>query len=115
MTPIRSQLLDLIVQPDAYDQPPARIRPLQLEAARELFAQRREQIPVLRRRAEESGCNGDPQLRRPRSAAVLAHRIQILSQRPGRTGALGPALAVAEDSVSGRPHDGGCQWRNQRG
>jgi len=55
MTPIRRQLLDLIVQPDAYDQPTAQIRPLQLEAARELFAERREQIPVLRRRADESG------------------------------------------------------------
>src|ERR1700737_4317020 len=55
MTPIRRQLLDLILQPDAYDQPATRIRPLQLEAARELFAQRREQIPVLRRRADESG------------------------------------------------------------
>src|SRR3984893_5881122 len=55
MTPIRRQLLDLILQADAYDQPVARIRPLQLEAARELFAQRREQIPVLRRRADESG------------------------------------------------------------
>jgi hypothetical protein len=55
MTPIRRQLLDLILQPDAYDQPAAQIRPLQLEAARELFAQRREQIPVLRRRADESG------------------------------------------------------------
>jgi hypothetical protein len=55
MTPIRRQLLDLILQPDAYDQPAAQTRPLQLEAARELFAQRREQIPVLRRRADESG------------------------------------------------------------
>ena len=55
MTPIRQQLLDLILQPDAYDQPSAKIRPLQLEAARELFAERREQIPVLRRRAEDSG------------------------------------------------------------
>lgn len=55
MMPIRRQLLDLILQPDAYDQPAVRIRPLQLEAARELFAQRREQIPVLRRRADESG------------------------------------------------------------
>src|ERR1700756_185279 len=55
MTPIRRQLLDLIVQPDAYDQPAAQIRPLQLAAARELFAERREQIPVLRRRADETG------------------------------------------------------------
>jgi hypothetical protein len=55
MTPTRQRLLDLILQSDAYDQPPVKIRPVQLEAARELFAERREQIPVLRRRAEEAG------------------------------------------------------------
>src|SRR5258708_423502 len=49
-------------------------------------------------------CNGNPRLRRPGAAAVLAHRIQILSQRPGRTGALEPALAVAEDTVGGRSY-----------
>jgi len=55
MTPIRQHLLDLILQPDAYDQPPDKIRVLQLEAARELLAERRQQIPVLQRRAEECG------------------------------------------------------------
>jgi hypothetical protein len=55
MTPVRQHLLDLILQPDAYDQPAAKLRSLQLEAARELFAERREQIPVLRRRADETG------------------------------------------------------------
>jgi hypothetical protein len=51
----RRQLLDMVLEPDAYDRNPAALRPLQLEAARELFAQRREQIVVLRRRAEEAG------------------------------------------------------------
>ena len=51
----RQQLIDMIVEPDVYNRPPAAIRPMQLEAARELFAERREQIAVLRRRAEETG------------------------------------------------------------
>ena len=55
MTPVRQHLLDLILQPDAYDQPAAKLRPLQLDAARQLFAERREQTPVLRRRADETG------------------------------------------------------------
>jgi hypothetical protein len=55
MTPARRELLDLIVTPDAYNQPPQRLQPLRLEAARELFSERREQIPVLGRRAQESG------------------------------------------------------------
>ena len=46
---------DLIAGPNPYGQPAAEIAALQLEAARELFAERREQIPVLRRRATESG------------------------------------------------------------
>ena len=33
----------------------AKLRPLQLQAAREVFAERREQIAVLRRRADETG------------------------------------------------------------
>ena len=55
MGPIRRQLLDMITREDRYDLPAAELEPLRLEAARELFAERREQIPVLRKRAEESG------------------------------------------------------------
>lgn len=55
MGPIRRQLLDMILRDDRYDLPDASLAALRLEAARELFAERREQIPVLRRRAEESG------------------------------------------------------------
>jgi hypothetical protein len=51
----RQRLLDLIDAPDPFDQDPAEVEALQLEAARELFAERREQIAVLRRRAEEAG------------------------------------------------------------
>jgi hypothetical protein len=52
---VRQHLLDLIEAPNAYDQPKAEIEPLQLEAARALFVERLEQIPVLKRRAEEAG------------------------------------------------------------
>ena len=55
MTPLRKQLLDMIVEPDVYDRPPGELLPLQLAAARELVEERRSQISVLRRRAEETG------------------------------------------------------------
>lgn len=51
----RRQLLDLIDRDDVFDAPPSDLDALRLEAARELFAERREQIPVLRRRADEAG------------------------------------------------------------
>ena len=57
MGPIRRQLLDMILRDDRYDLPASELDPLRLDAARELFAERREQIPVLRRRAEETGVN----------------------------------------------------------
>jgi len=52
---VRQHLLDMIEAPNAYDQPKAEIEHLQLAAARALFAERLEQIPVLKRRAEEEG------------------------------------------------------------
>jgi hypothetical protein len=55
MGPVRQQLLDMILRDDRYDLPSSYLDPLRLEAARELFAERREQIPVLRRRADDSG------------------------------------------------------------
>ena len=55
MGSVRDHLLDLIETPDAYDQPKGAIETRQLQAARTLFAERREQIPVLRRRADEAG------------------------------------------------------------
>ena len=56
MTPIRRQLLEMIVEPDtAYDQPTSDIAALQLRAAQELFDERRTQIPLLARLAEEAG------------------------------------------------------------
>jgi len=55
MPSARHHLLDLIAGPNPYGQPAAEIAALQLEAARELFAERKEQITVLRRRAEETG------------------------------------------------------------
>ena len=51
----RQDLLDLIDAPEPFGQPPGEIAPLQLAAARELFAERREQIAVLRRRADDCG------------------------------------------------------------
>lgn len=56
MTPVRQQLLDLIVNPDeAYNLAEADLLPLQLQAAQELFEERLEQIPLLRKRAEDAG------------------------------------------------------------
>ena len=52
----RRQLLDLIVDPDtAYDQPADALRPRQLAAAQALFETRCEQIPLLKRRADDAG------------------------------------------------------------
>ena len=51
----RRELLDLIDKEDVYDAPPPDLNAMRLEAARELFAERREQIPVLKRRAQETG------------------------------------------------------------
>jgi hypothetical protein len=55
MGPVRRQLLDMILREDRYDLPAAELEPLRLEAAREYFAERREQIAVLRRRAKDTG------------------------------------------------------------
>jgi hypothetical protein len=55
MGPLRRQLLEMIQRKDRYDLPASYLDPLRLEAARELFAERREQIPLLRRRAEDTG------------------------------------------------------------
>ena len=56
MTSVRQKLLDLIVDPDdAYDRDPREIEPMQLEAAADLFRERRGQIPLLARRAADGG------------------------------------------------------------
>jgi hypothetical protein len=56
MTPNRQALLDRITDPDrAYDTPEAELRPLQMAAAQELFAERITQIPLLKQRASDAG------------------------------------------------------------
>jgi hypothetical protein len=56
VTPTRKELLELITNPDAaYSRRAADLEPFQLDAARELFTERREQIPLLRKRAEDAG------------------------------------------------------------
>jgi hypothetical protein len=56
MDDTRTQLLDMIVAPDsAYDQPWGELASARLKAADELFQQRREQIPLLAKRAEDAG------------------------------------------------------------
>ena len=56
MSSVRQQLLDMILDPgDAYARHPDEIVPLQLEAAHDLFVERREQIPLVGRRAEDAG------------------------------------------------------------
>lgn len=55
MPSARRQLLRLIDTPDAaYDQPAAELRDLQLRAAQELFAERRTQIPLVRKLANDA-------------------------------------------------------------
>jgi len=51
----RQTLMDMVNQPGCYTMPQSELVPLQLEAARELLAERREQLPVLDRRAREAG------------------------------------------------------------
>lgn len=59
MTPTRQKLIDMIADPDrAYDMPMADLLPLQLQAAQELFAARVEQIPLVRKRAEDADITG---------------------------------------------------------
>jgi hypothetical protein len=56
MTPKRKMLLDLIEKPnEAFAMSEAQLLPLRLAAAQELFAQRIEQIPLLKQRAQEAG------------------------------------------------------------
>ncbi len=56
MSDTRTQLLDLIVDPDsAYNQPSAELASARLQAADELFQERRQQIPLLAKRAEDAG------------------------------------------------------------
>ncbi|GAA0333027.1 hypothetical protein GCM10009087_49040 [Sphingomonas oligophenolica] len=51
----RATLLGMVHRDGCYTAPQSELVPLQLEAARELFAERREQLPILDRRARESG------------------------------------------------------------
>jgi hypothetical protein len=52
---VRQQLVDMVTGPDIFGHDPREIEAMQLEAACELVAERREQIPVLARRADEAG------------------------------------------------------------
>jgi len=45
----------MLHQPNCYTMPQSELVPLQLEAARELLAERRQQLPILDRRARETG------------------------------------------------------------
>ncbi len=52
----RNTLVEMAYEPDkAFNTPKAELDALRLEAARELFATRRDQIPLLARRAEDAG------------------------------------------------------------
>ena len=80
MAGARTQIRELVGSRDPFDQPTAEIRGLQLEAARECFADLRERIPLLRRRADETGVT-EITGRGPRPAAVLPHQLQVLPDR----------------------------------
>jgi hypothetical protein len=51
----RETLLGLLHKPGCYTMPQSELVPLQIEAARELLAERRQQLPILDRRARETG------------------------------------------------------------
>ena len=55
MTSTRQYLLDLAAEPTHFGQSAAELEPLQVKAAQEVFAARIEQIPLLRRRADDTG------------------------------------------------------------
>src|SRR5580704_19305695 len=56
MASVRDQLVDQVQNPNAaFNQPADAMRPLQLLASQQLFEQRVEQIPLVRRRADEAG------------------------------------------------------------
>ena len=55
MASAREQIRSLVRSGDTFDQPAEDMAELQLEAAREAFADHRERIPLLRTRAEETG------------------------------------------------------------
>jgi hypothetical protein len=54
VTSARRQIRDLVLTGDPYRVPAAELRTLQLEAAGECFAAHREQVPLLRRRAQDT-------------------------------------------------------------
>jgi hypothetical protein len=55
MGPIQAQLVEQITDPNtAFDQSIDHLRPLQIRAAQEVFEQRIQQIPLLRKRAEDA-------------------------------------------------------------
>lgn len=59
MTPTRQKLIDMISDPDkAYDISMTDLLPLQLQAAQELFAERINQIPLVKKRAEDADITG---------------------------------------------------------
>jgi len=51
----RQELMDMIEVDNAFDRPEKELAPLRLEAARTLVAERRQQIPILEKRAQEAG------------------------------------------------------------
>jgi hypothetical protein len=56
MPPLRKQLVEMAYDPDtAFTMPASQLDPLRLAAARELFAERVKQIPLLARRAQDTG------------------------------------------------------------
>jgi hypothetical protein len=55
MSSARQQLLDWVYAPDHYQRPRAEIDALQLPAAQELFEMRAEQIPLVKKRADDAG------------------------------------------------------------
>lgn len=56
LTPLCNKLVEMSHDPDkAFNMPVSDLQPMRLAAAQELFKVRREQIPALRKRAEEAG------------------------------------------------------------
>ena len=78
MAPIRQELLDSITRADRYDRSPAELRPLRLEAARELFKERTTRLATDAERSKLlQAVETAATLRRVDALMLLHHTLRI--------------------------------------
>ena len=99
----RTELLDLIVDPDAaYDRPPADLAPASCAAARRAVRGAAGADPAARQARRRRRHRRGQLVRRPGAAAVRPHRLQVLPAVVLRQGPVGPDAAVARHPVRRR-------------